>query len=33
VLVPVKLLWFDERQGREASLDIEVNDPVLVRWP
>jgi hypothetical protein len=31
VLVPMKLLWFDERQGKEDSLDIEVNDPVLAR--
>lgn len=31
VLVPVKLVWLDERQGKEESLDIEVNDPVLAR--
>jgi hypothetical protein len=31
VLVPVKLLWFDERQGKEDSLDIEIDDPVLAR--
>lgn len=31
VLVPLKLVWFDERQGREESLDIEVNDPLLAR--
>lgn len=31
VLVPVKLIWFDERQGKDESMDIEVNDPVLAR--
>jgi len=31
VLVPVKLVWFDERQGKDDSMDIEVNDPMLAR--
>lgn len=31
VLVPVKLIWFDERQGKDDSMDIEVNDPLLAR--